>query len=234
MQDFIKPNKKKLRMENTQVAVVNNQAQDQQVAVIDVNRQIATTAAQAAPKMEETTAVATLSYLDNCDFLDKTISVLTQKLNLGDEPEKKKIAHDIKTKLLEIQVQLGLLRAKFSDVILSIRILGKSVADLLVLYQQFYTGEIEIDWNEHITKVPREALEKQINESSGLITKLTEMRETLVRLMNETGEIMLSLTYEGKAAFEQAEMNIKLNEEAIEKIIDDVVQLRALHLELDD
>ena len=41
--------------------------------------------------------------------------------------------------------------------------------------------------------------------------------------MNETGEIMLSLTYEGKAAFEQAEMNIKLNEEAIEKIIDDVV-----------
>jgi len=184
--------------------------------------------------MEETTAVATLSYLDNCDFLDKTILVLTQKLNLGDDPEKKKIAHDIKTKLLEIQVQLGWLRAKFSDVILSIRILGKSVADLLVLYQQFYTGEIEIDWNEHITKVPREALEKQINESSGLITKLTEMRETLVRLMNETGEIMLSLTYEGKAAFEQAEMNIKLNEEAIEKIIDDVVKLRALHLELDD
>lgn len=104
--------------------------------------------------------------------------------------ENKEVQEGVRKKLLEIQQALELKRTKFASITSAIRLQAKSLADLLVRYESFTSGQTELEWNKYITKVEKDALKKCIGDGADLVKMTRKMREEFVKLLNDVNTLM--------------------------------------------
>ena len=129
-------------------------------------------------------------------MLDKHIQVAVNRFTLNEK--NKEVQDAVRAKLLEIQQSLELKRTKFTMITMAIRLQAKSLADLLVRYESFTSGQTELEWNKYITKVEKDALTKSIADGAALVKATATMREEFVKLIHEVNVLMKDLTYAGK------------------------------------